>query len=113
MFSRNKTKFDDSRERAEQSFHDLVAGAEELLRSTASYTGDEMDSARTKLKRQLASARSTAREWEDVARVRTARAARVADDYVHENTWTSLGVVAVAGLVVGCIAACACLNGRR
>ncbi|MEI2414879.1 DUF883 family protein [Orrella sp. JC864] len=112
MFSRSKSKWDQGRDQAQESFQELVERAERLLRSTADYGGEEMDSARKTLKRQLASARSAAREWEDVARERTGRAARVADAYVHEHAWTSLGVVAVAGVVIGCLAACACLSRR-
>lgn len=90
------------RERVSDSFHELLAGTEDLLRSTASYTGSEIEAARSRLKRQLSEARESAGEWEGVARERARRAAACADDYVHEHTWKSVGVAALAGALLGC-----------
>ncbi|OAE62061.1 DUF883 domain-containing protein [Achromobacter mucicolens] len=91
------------RERVNDSFHELLAGTEDLLRSTASYTGSEIESARARLKRQLADARESAGGWEGVARERARRATAYADEYVHENAWKSVGVAAIVGAVLGCI----------
>ncbi|CAB3720552.1 MULTISPECIES: YqjD family protein [Achromobacter] len=91
------------RERVNDSFHELLAGTEDLLRSTASYTGSEIESARARLKRQLADARESAGGWEVVARERARRATAYADEYVHENAWKSVGVAALVGAVLGCI----------
>lgn len=113
MFSRNHRNIDKHRDRLEQSFKDLVAGAEDLLRSTADDSEEAMHGARHRLKRRLAEARGTAREWEDLALARTGRAARAADEYVHDHAWKSLGVVAVAGIAIGCLIAAACLSDRR
>lgn len=110
MFSRNKTNFDDNRSRLEQSFKELVSSAEGLLRSSADYSQDEMDGARGRLKRQLATARDAARDWESLAVARGGQAARAADEYVHDNTWKSLGIVAVAGIAIGCLVAAACVS---
>ena len=51
------------RARVSDSFQELLAGTEDLLRSTASYTGSEIEAARERLKRQLAEARESAGEW--------------------------------------------------
>ena len=48
------------RARVSDSFQELLAGTEDLLRSTASYTGSEIEAARERLKRQLAEARESA-----------------------------------------------------
>ncbi len=90
------------RERVNDSFHELLAGTEDLLRSTASYTGSEIDAARARLKRQLADARESAGDWEGVARERARRATAYADEYVHEHAWKSVGVAALVGAVLGC-----------
>ena len=113
MFSRNKSNFDDNRSRLEQSFKDLVSSAEGLLSSTADYSADEMHGARGRLKRQLANARDAAREWESLAVARGGQAARAADEYVHDNAWKSLGIVAVAGIAIGCLVAAACASSDR
>jgi ElaB/YqjD/DUF883 family membrane-anchored ribosome-binding protein len=83
-----------------------MAGTEDLLRSTASYTGEEIESTRRRLKSQLDNARSTAGIWEGHAAERYRKAADFTDEYVHENAWKSIGVAALVGLVLGaCLAA--------
>lgn len=90
------------RDRVSDSLHELLAGTEDLLRSTASYTGSEIEAARTRLKRQLAEARGSAGDWEGAARERARRAKAYADEYVHENAWKSVGVATLVGVLLGC-----------
>ena len=97
------------RDRVNDSFHELLAGTEDLLRSTASYTGSEIESARARLKQQLAEARDHSRDWEGGARERAYRAKAYADEYVHEHAWKSVGVAALVGALLGCLVA----SGRR
>ncbi|KAG0739437.1 hypothetical protein G6F24_017333 [Rhizopus arrhizus] len=97
------------RDRVNDSFHELLAGTEALLRSTASYTGSEIESARARLKQQLADARDQAGDWEGAARERARRATAYADEYVHEHAWKSVGVAALVGALLGCLVA----SGRR
>ncbi|CAB3721061.1 MULTISPECIES: DUF883 family protein [Achromobacter] len=97
------------RDRVNDSFRDLLSGTEDLLRSTASYTGSEIESARARLKQQLAEARHHAGDWEGAARERAYRAKAYADEYVHEHAWKSVGVAALVGALLGCLVA----SGRR
>ncbi len=90
------------RDRVSDSFQELLAGTEDLLRSTASYTGSEIEAARARLKRQLAEARDSAGDWEDQALDRARRAKAYADEYVHENAWKSVGVATLVGVLLGC-----------
>ncbi|SOE48916.1 Uncharacterized conserved protein [plant metagenome] len=112
MFSLHRNKPVRHRDNMERSFRDLLSSTEDLLRSTAAHTSEEVDGARARLKRQLAHARERAHDWEEVALARTGQAARAADDYVHANVWKSVGAVAVVGIVIGCLAASACLGKR-
>lgn len=98
------------RARVSDSFQELLAGTEDLLRSTASYTGSEIEAARERLKRQLAEARESAGEWETAARQRARRASAYADEVVHEHAWKSAGVAALVGVLLGC---CLASGGRR
>jgi ElaB/YqjD/DUF883 family membrane-anchored ribosome-binding protein len=98
------------RERVSDSFQELLAGTEDLLRSTASYTGSEVEAARARLRRQLDEARESAGQWEGVARERARRASAYADEYVHEHAWKSVGVAALVGALLGC---CLMAGGRR
>jgi ElaB/YqjD/DUF883 family membrane-anchored ribosome-binding protein len=94
-----------SKDRVASSLRDLMAGTEELLRSTASYTGEEIDIARRRLKTQLESARNMAGQWEGTAAERYRRVSAVTDEYVHENAWKSIGLAALVGLLLGaCLA---------
>lgn len=65
------------RERVSDSFQELLAGTEDLLRSTASYTGSEVEAARARLRREpacganwtrRASPRANGRAWRGNAR---------------------------------------------
>jgi ElaB/YqjD/DUF883 family membrane-anchored ribosome-binding protein len=89
------------RARVAASLKELLAGTEDLLKSTASYTGIEIEAAREKLKVQVQNARESAGQWEKVAREKVDHASAVADTYVHENTWKSIGLAALLGLLVG------------
>ncbi|MFC4276938.1 DUF883 family protein [Achromobacter aloeverae] len=99
-----------NKEKVAASLRELMAGTEDLLRSTASYTGEEVEGARKRLRRQLDAARSMAGEWEQSASERYRRASAVTDEYVHENAWKSIGVAALVGLLLG---ACLTSGDRR
>ncbi|ARP86177.1 DUF883 family protein [Bordetella genomosp. 9] len=90
-----------SKEKVATSLRELMSGTEELLRSTASYTGEEIDRARQRLKGQLESARSLAGTWESNAAERYRRVSSATDDYVHENAWKTIGVAALVGALIG------------
>jgi ElaB/YqjD/DUF883 family membrane-anchored ribosome-binding protein len=101
----------DKKDDVATSLRDLASGAEDLLRSTASYTGDEIEVARKRLKRQLEAARDIGDDWTQNAKERYRQASALTDEYVHENAWKSIGVAVLLGLALG-----ACLmagNGRR
>ena len=89
--------------RVVNSFHDLVDSSEGLLRTTASYTGSEIEGARARLREQLRHARGVAADWEGTARDRYQRASTVTDAYVHDNAWKSIGVAALFGLLIGAL----------
>jgi ElaB/YqjD/DUF883 family membrane-anchored ribosome-binding protein len=71
------------------------------LRSTASYGGSEIESARDSLKHQLEAAREHAKGWERAAWDRARHASHAADEYVHENAWKSLAGAALIGVLAG------------
>lgn len=79
----------------------VVADAEELLRATASQAGEKVGVARERIQASLANARVKLVEAERALVDRTRQAARVTDDYVHENPWQAVGIAAAVGLVLG------------
>jgi ElaB/YqjD/DUF883 family membrane-anchored ribosome-binding protein len=82
-------------------FSKVVADAEALLRSIGSLGGDKAAAMRETVEAQLASAKGRLLELQGAATDRAADAVREADDYVHENPWTAIGVAALVGVMVG------------
>jgi ElaB/YqjD/DUF883 family membrane-anchored ribosome-binding protein len=56
---------------------------------------------RTKVQDKAREFSETAREWQERARESTRRAARLTDEYVHENAWSVLASVALGCLIIG------------
>jgi len=79
----------------------VVEDAEELLRSTASQTGEKAAAARARLQESLQMARQRLVGAEEALVERTKEAARVTDRYVRDNPWRSMGVAFSVGVIVG------------
>lgn len=84
-----------------QDFRAVVTDTEELLRATAGLAGDKVSAVRGRIQENLEVAKARLSAAEDIAVARTKQAARVTDDYVHENPWTAVGIGAGIGLLVG------------
>jgi len=74
---------------------------EELLRATASQTGDKIAQARARAEESLRSAQTRLTEVGDEMTERTRAAATAADAYVRDNPWQAVGIAAGIGFVVG------------
>lgn len=95
----------EARDRMKGGLRELVAGVEELLRSTASYSGAEIESTRDRLKRQLDAAREQADAWEHSAVGRYRQVSTATDSYVHDHAWKTAGLAIVLGVAIGiCLA---------
>ncbi len=92
---------DVSKEKLVADLKVVVADAEELLRATASQAGEKVAAARERIQASLASAKVKLTEAERVLLEKTKQAAKVTDEYVHENPWQAVGIAAMAGLVLG------------
>ena len=79
----------------------IIADAEELLRATASATGDRILAARARAEERLKAARERLANLDDVALAQVKEVAKSADDYVREHPWGAVGIAAVAGLLLG------------
>lgn len=91
----------ESKEKLIADFKVVVADAEELLQATASETGEKIAVTRVKLEKRLEEAKGKLREAEAVLLDKGKEAAKVADSYVQENPWRSVGIAAGVGLVIG------------
>ena len=92
---------DNAKARLTHDLKALVSGAEDLLKVTAANAGAEYASVKQKLERNLVSARDQLEHLEHAAVLNAKHAARVTDNYVHDNPWRSIGVGAALGLVIG------------
>ena len=90
-----------SKEKLMQDLRVVVADAEDLLRATAGQAGEKVSAARERIQENLAAAKQRLAVAQDAVAARTKEAAKVTDEYVHENPWKAVGIAAGVGLVIG------------
>ena len=90
-----------SKEKLMQDLRVVVADAEELLRATAGQAGEKVSAARERIQENLAAAKVRLAAAQEAVAVKTKQAAKVTDEYVHENPWKAVGIAAGVGLIVG------------
>lgn len=90
-----------TKEKLVQDFKVVVSDAEELLRATASQAGEKVAAAREKVQESLHRAKVKLAEAEEILIDKGKQAARVTDEYVHDNPWKAVGIAAGIGFVIG------------
>jgi ElaB/YqjD/DUF883 family membrane-anchored ribosome-binding protein len=90
-----------AREQLAADLKSIIADADELLKATASATGDRIHAARARAEESLRSARERLANLDDAALAQVKEVAKSADEYVREHPWGAVGVAAVAGLLLG------------
>lgn len=85
--------------------HSMVEDAEELLRVTANQAGEGAVAARARIQESLQVAKKRLVAAETAVVERTRQAAKVTDQYVHDNPWKLIGISACAGVIVGMLIA--------
>ena len=79
----------------------LGGDMEQLLKATATQTGQHVARVRAAAEDSLNAATARLAELQDAALARTRAAGRATDDYVRANPWQVMALSAVAGLVLG------------
>lgn len=79
----------------------LAGDMEQLLKATASQTGEHIAKVRAKADESLAAAKVRIAEAQESALVRTRAAGRATNEYVRENPWQVMAIAAAAGLMLG------------
>jgi ElaB/YqjD/DUF883 family membrane-anchored ribosome-binding protein len=92
---------DVTRDKLIADFKVVVADAEELLRATAGQAGEKVSAARLRAEEHLARAKESLAEAQVAVLDKAKAVGRVADDYVQDNPWRSVGVAAGIGFIVG------------
>lgn len=83
----------------------VMLDAEELLKATAGQAGEKVAQARARAEDSIRIAREALGDLGEEAMERSREAVKSADDYVHDNPWTAIGIAAGVGLVVGVLLA--------
>jgi ElaB/YqjD/DUF883 family membrane-anchored ribosome-binding protein len=95
------TRTDASKDKLMQDFRLVVSDTEELLRATAGVAGEKVSAARERIQENLQSAKERLADAEEAFVARTKEAAKVTDEYVHDNPWKAVGIGAAVGVIVG------------
>jgi ElaB/YqjD/DUF883 family membrane-anchored ribosome-binding protein len=90
-----------SRESLLDDFSTMLTEAEDLLKRAGNETCERAKDLRAQVEAKLLSAKLQLQELEGEAMDRAKAAARVTDDYVHDNPWGAIGVAAAAGFLIG------------
>lgn len=83
------------------SLQQLLASAEELLRTTASYSGAEIEAARGRLKQQMEVAQEQMGSYGEVMKDRYHELCEKTEECVRSHPWKALGAAALIGLIIG------------
>ena len=84
-------------------FSDLVSDAEQLLASTAAYSGDTITGARSKFRSTLDEFKTRAAEAQSSAMRHVDSAAAATQEYAHDNPWKVAGIAALAGALLSAL----------
>ena len=88
-----------------RDFRVLVADMDQLLKVTASQTGEHVAQVRAKAEESLQVWKARAADLQDMALTKTRAAGQATDDYVHASPWQAIAIGAVTGLVLGSLIA--------
>lgn len=81
----------------------VVNDLESMLKATASSADAEVRALGERLRDRLVIAKARLLDAERAVLERGKEIARTTDDYVHENPWTSIGIAAGVGLLLGIV----------
>ncbi|SFN47365.1 DUF883 family protein [Dokdonella immobilis] len=91
------------RRRLRESFEDVMEAAEDLLAATTSETNAEYRKVRDALEARVGAAKERIRERARDVADETREIGRRGDEFVHVNPWTSIGIGAGVGLLLGLV----------
>ena len=86
-------------------FRAMITDSEDLLKAAATVSGEGFTAARTKFEEKLRRAKGTLADASQPVFDGARETVAVADDYVHGNPWTAVGVAIAAGALIGFLAA--------
>jgi ElaB/YqjD/DUF883 family membrane-anchored ribosome-binding protein len=94
-------KFERSREALVKDFNDVLTEADTLLKQAAKESGEKATDLRAQVESKLRAAKLKLQDMQDDAVDRAKVAARVTDEYVHDNPWQAIGITAAVAFLAG------------
>jgi ElaB/YqjD/DUF883 family membrane-anchored ribosome-binding protein len=91
-------------EKLVKDFKAVVADVEAIMSTTAGKTGKEVEELRATMATKLANAKARLTAMEEAAVEKAKQAAKVTDEYVHENPWQSVIIAGGVGFLIGYLA---------
>jgi ElaB/YqjD/DUF883 family membrane-anchored ribosome-binding protein len=89
------------REQLVADIRKVMAELDELVRDSGADVGDELAELKGRLQEQVSAARETLSDLESRVSEKARDVAIAGDAYVRDHTWTSIGVAAGIGVVIG------------
>jgi ElaB/YqjD/DUF883 family membrane-anchored ribosome-binding protein len=90
-----------TKEKLMQDLKLVVQDVEELLKATASQTGEKIAAARARAEESLRGAQRHLFEAGDEAAARARAGADAADEYVRDNPWQAVAIAAGVAFIIG------------
>ena len=91
----------ESKEKLIKDFQSVIADTEELMKFVSNESGGKAQALRDKLDRNLKLAKDYLRDVEGSVVDKSKVAAKVTDEYVHENAWRTVGLAIGVGILIG------------
>ena len=105
MINQSMDEFNKVKSRMAGDVKTVITDGEDLLKAATEVSGDGFAVARTKFAEKLTSAKTSLADASRAVVEKTRDSAVATDDYVHASPWAAIGVAAVAGLLIGVLAA--------
>jgi len=90
-----------ARDKLIKDFKTIISDTEELLKVTASQTGERVAAARTRMQETLENSRDRLSELQGDVTERARAAAHATDQLMHDNPWRAAGIAAAVGFLLG------------
>jgi ElaB/YqjD/DUF883 family membrane-anchored ribosome-binding protein len=89
------------RDRLIEDFKAVIQDTEDLIKATASQTGDKVAAVRARAEENLRETRRKLEAIENDVIARGKAAAKATDDLVHEKPWQSVAIASAVGIMLG------------
>lgn len=105
MMQRSADEFERARSRMADDLKAMIADGEDMLKAATTASGDGFALARTQFEKKLQIAKAGLIDTSRPMLDKTREIADTATIYMRGNPWTAAGVVIVAGVLIGMLAA--------